>query len=79
MIDRWCSYCYDCPRGCSNCNTPVSKGGFIPDEPTPRPTDNDIIKKYSEVLASIYDNRTAGDYTFTGVLATFLNEINEIH
>lgn len=32
-----------------------------------------LIQKYSDELQKIYDNRTAGDFTFTGVLAEFLN------
>lgn len=76
MNDCECSMC----RGTGyEYDFPISKGRFIPDAPTPRPTENDTINKYAEVLANIYDHRTAGDYTFTGVLATFLNEINETH
>lgn len=33
---------------------------------------DEIIKKYATHLREIYDERTAGDYTFTGVLSEFL-------
>lgn len=32
----------------------------------------DVIARYAGELQKIYDERTAGDHTFTGVLATFL-------
>lgn len=35
---------------------------------------DDVIKKYSDELQRIYDNRTAGSHTFTGVLGKFLTE-----
>ena len=31
-----------------------------------------LIAKYADELQKIYDNRTASDHTFTGVLSTFL-------
>lgn len=36
-----------------------------------------IIRKYEVVLQEIYDERTAGDYTFIGVLAAFLDELKQ--
>ena len=47
-----------------------------PDEPS-KPTADEVIRDYVGVLREIYDNRTAGDYTFAGVLATFLNDFVE--
>ena len=38
---------------------------------------NELIRDYAVVLSAIYDERTAGDYTFAGVLATFLNDFVE--
>lgn len=32
-----------------------------------------LIKKYADKLQDIYDNRTAGDHTFTGVLSSMLS------
>jgi hypothetical protein len=34
---------------------------------------DDLIKRYAAVLQEIYDNRTAGDSTFSGVLAEFVS------
>lgn len=36
---------------------------------------DDLISKYAERLQDIYDCQTAGAHTFTGVLATFLMEL----
>lgn len=36
---------------------------------------DDLITKYAERLQDVYDFRTAGSYTFVGVLATFLMEL----
>lgn len=33
-----------------------------------------VIQRYADDMQAIYDNRTAGDYTFTGVLSAFLTE-----
>lgn len=38
-----------------------------PDKPTP----DQILRHYSVVLADIYNQRTAGHFTFSGVLAEF--------
>lgn len=32
---------------------------------------DDVITKYAEILQKIYDDQTAGDHTFQGVLAEF--------
>lgn len=37
---------------------------------------DDLINKYANELGDIYDERTAGSYTFTGVLSKFLREVN---
>lgn len=47
------------------------------DKPS-KPTANELIREYATVLRAIYDERTAGDYTFAGVLATFLNDCIEL-
>lgn len=36
---------------------------------------DETIRKYAAILKRIYDNRTAGVYTFQGVLAEFAREI----
>ena len=41
-------------------------------------TKDDLIKKYSLILQAVYDTRTAGDHTFTGVLSTFLHEVEAL-
>jgi hypothetical protein len=41
------------------------------------PTD-DLIRKYADQLQDIYDRKTAGAYTFTGVLATFAHELTSL-
>ena len=46
------------------------------DKPS-KPTANELIRDYGRVLREIYDNRTAGDYTFVGVLSAFLNDFAE--
>lgn len=38
---------------------------------------NDIVKKYAEDAGRIYTNRTAGDYTWEGLLVSFLREVEE--
>jgi len=37
-----------------------------------------VIAKYNDELQRIYDDRTAGDHTFTGVLSKFLIDIREL-
>lgn len=39
---------------------------------------NQSIQVYAEVLEGIYQDRTAGDHTFTGVLTTYTNELLNI-
>ena len=34
-----------------------------------------LIGKYAEIAHSIYEERTAGDYTWEGFLITFLREV----
>lgn len=36
-----------------------------------------LLDKYASELQKIYDNRTAGDYTFLGVLASYTNELKQ--
>jgi len=36
-----------------------------------------ILKKYAEKCETIYENRTAGDHTWEGVLSSFLRELHE--
>ena len=36
---------------------------------------DELISKYESIMQSIYDNRTAGDHTFTGVLSEFAREV----
>lgn len=43
----------------------------------PRMDIDEAIGVYSSRLRHIYDERTAGDYTFTGVLAEFVMTIRE--
>jgi hypothetical protein len=40
----------------------------------PKSGEADILAKYANELQKIYDKRTAGDYTFLGVLAAFAIE-----
>jgi hypothetical protein len=37
-----------------------------------------LLAKYADVLQMIYDEHTAGDYTFTGVLSSFLRELDQM-
>jgi len=43
-----------------------------------RKTVDGVIAKYNDELQRIYDDRTAGDHTFTGVLSKFLIDIREL-
>lgn len=36
---------------------------------------DEVIKHYSEELERIYNERTAGDHTFTGIVARFLFDL----
>lgn len=36
---------------------------------------DELINKYSEILQKVYDDQTAGDYTFVGILSTMLREL----
>lgn len=35
----------------------------------------DLIREYAEKAASIYEERTAGEFTWEGLLGSFLNEV----
>lgn len=37
-----------------------------------------LVHEYSKRLQKIYDERTAGDYTFVGVLGDFLNDLTAV-
>lgn len=37
---------------------------------------DDILRNYEDRLQEIYDNQTAGDHTFIGVLASMLLDLN---
>jgi hypothetical protein len=37
-----------------------------------------LISEYAALLERIYENRTAGDYTFEGVLSLFANRVLEV-
>ena len=39
---------------------------------------DELIKKYAQHLQDIYDNRTAGDNTFEGVLYNFAQEAQKL-
>lgn len=39
---------------------------------------DDLIKKYAAKAGRIYDNRTAGDFTWHGLLADFVREMAKI-
>jgi len=42
-------------------------------------TDRDqILKKYVDILQSVYDGDTAGDYTFAGILYEFVHELDDL-
>lgn len=36
--------------------------------------EDELVKRFAVRLQRIYDNRTAGDYTFEAVLSVFLSE-----
>lgn len=36
---------------------------------------DELIRQYRQKLQEIYDNRTAGDGTFTGILADFARDV----
>lgn len=36
---------------------------------------NELIDEYAPILSGIYEDRTAGDYTFTGVLASYTADL----
>lgn len=38
---------------------------------------NELIKDYAAQLRRIYSNRSAGDFTFEGVLASFMLDATE--
>lgn len=39
---------------------------------------NELLRKYADELQAIYDNQTAGDHTFIGVLAAFAMEWDNV-
>lgn len=38
---------------------------------------DELIRIYAIKLGQVYDNRTAGDHTFTGILAEFARKLLE--
>ena len=48
-------------------NTPEPKS-------KPKLTTHQLINKYAKIAGDVYDNRTAGDYTFVGLFGSFFNE-----
>lgn len=38
-------------------------------------TVDELIKDYADHLKKVYDDRTAGDHTFAGVLADFAGDV----
>lgn len=38
-----------------------------------------LLNQYSADLQKIYDEQTAGDYTFYGVLSTFARDVLDLH
>ena len=43
--------------------------------PTPKKTVRQVIREYADTLDHIYSARTAGDFTWTGILHEFMDEI----
>ena len=43
--------------------------------PTPKKTVQQVVQEYSDVLNDIYEAKSAGDFTWKGVLYDFLSEI----
>ena len=43
--------------------------------PTPKKTVQQVVQEYSDILNDIYEARTAGDFTWKGVLYDFMGEI----
>lgn len=41
-------------------------------------TDDYLIDEYAAILRNIYDQQTAGDYTFEGVLAEFVRKLDGV-
>lgn len=70
---------------CLLCDPPIRPDHMmlIPDRPTVMESRilisdekvDPLLKVWSENLQAIYDNRTAGDYTFLGALTLFLREV----
>lgn len=50
-----------------------------PYQPPPRKprSEDEIINYYVVVLEEVYKERTAGDYTFDGILSEFLRQIDK--
>jgi hypothetical protein len=45
---------------------------------SPMSKHDELIREYSETLRKIYEDRTAGDYTFQGVLVMFAMKLQEL-
>lgn len=43
----------------------------------PYDIEDELIEKYAEILQTVYDDQDAGAYTFKGILATFLRELDK--
>ena len=52
-----------------NCTT---EGGQVP---VPKKTVRQVIQEYSDILNVVYEARTAGDFTWKGLLHEFMEEI----
>lgn len=39
---------------------------------------DELIRKYAEKLEKVYNEQTAGDFTFDGILAQFLREYDKM-
>lgn len=39
---------------------------------------DELIREYVDKLALVYNRRTAGDYTFDGILSEFARKITEL-
>ena len=43
--------------------------------PTTKKTVRQVIQEYSDILNVIYETRTAGDFTWKGLLCEFIEEL----
>lgn len=46
--------------------------------PTPKKTVRQVIQEYSDILNVVYEARTAGDFTWKGLLHEFLEEVSDL-